>query len=196
MISAARRSGLPRPIFESSVSTFVVTLGRSELLGPDVRRWLAEVPVALPTPAHEIALAMMRGGFVTNAALREWGVDRLAATQVLRDLTTAGVAVKHGGRRYARYVLDPGVAGTRRPPVVEQGSGDVEAWIREAGRGTAAQIESQIGLSRMTVTSRLNLLISSGLVRAVGAPNSPRRYYEWIGSMKPTQVVPTASGDE
>jgi ATP-dependent DNA helicase RecG len=181
MITQARRFGLPRPVFESSVSTFVVTLGRSELLGPEVRRWLAGLRMALPTPAHEIAAAMMRGGFVTNAALREWGVDRLAASQVLRDLTDAGLAVKQGGRRYARYVLDPAMTDSPQTGPRTGRSVNVETALREAGTATAARIQEQTGLSRVTVTGRLNALIAEGLARAHGSPNSPRRNYEWVG---------------
>lgn len=180
MIMQARRFGLPRPVFESSVSTFVVTLGRSELLGPDVRRWLADLRFPLPTPAHEIAAAMMRGGFVTNAALREWGVDRLAASQVLRDLTDAGLAVKQGGRRYARYVLDPAVMSSPQSAMATGRAVDVETVLREAGVATAAHIQEQTGLSRVTVTGKLNALIAEGRVKANGSSNSPRRNYEWL----------------
>jgi ATP-dependent DNA helicase RecG len=52
-------------------------------------------------------LAMLRDGYVTNEMLRQWGVDRIAAGRVLRDLVDQGLAVKEGGRRYAQDVLDP-----------------------------------------------------------------------------------------
>lgn len=53
MIAKAKVNGLPRPLFDSSVTTFTVTMGRSELLGPQVRKWLAQLDVPLPTAVHE-----------------------------------------------------------------------------------------------------------------------------------------------
>ena len=94
--------GLPSP--SASLPWLV-----SELLNPEVRRWIAGLHAQLPTPAHEIALAMLRENYLTNEMLRQWGVDRIAAGQVLRDLVDQGLAVKEGGRRYAQYVLDPAV---------------------------------------------------------------------------------------
>lgn len=180
MIRQAQRHGLPRPVFESRVTSFTVTMSRSELLGPEVRAWLASLPVTLSTPAHEIAVAMMRyGGFVTNAALREWGVDRHVAGTVLRELTEGGVAVRQGGRRYARYVLDPTMT-------VKPGSGsvDVAGALAEAGFASASQLQTRTGLSRASVVNQLNRLIEAGLVEAQGAAQSPRRAYRWIGGAK------------
>lgn len=177
MIRQAQRHGLPPPVFESRVTTFTVTMSRSELLGPAVRAWLTALPVALPTPAHEIAAAMMRGGgFVTNAALRGWGVDRHAAGTVLRDLTDGGVAVRHGGRRYARYVLDPAVT-----PAPSQAPADVATELARIRTASAAQLQERTGLSRAGVVNQLNRLIDEGTVRAHGAAQSPKRRYEWLG---------------
>lgn len=182
MIRQAQRHGLPRPVFESRITTFTVTMSRSALLGPEVRAWLGTLPIALPTPAHEIAAAMMRGdGFVTNAALREWGVDRHAAWTVLRDLTDAGVAVRHGGRRYARYVLNPTLTATPRKP-----SEDVATILARLGTATAAQLQERTGLSRAGVVNQLNKLIGEGRVRAEGAAQSPKRRYAWLtGPVQP-----------
>ncbi|MDQ2707969.1 MAG: putative DNA binding domain-containing protein [Actinomycetota bacterium] len=177
MISQARRHGLPRPVFESRVTSFSVTMSRSELLGPNVRAWLATLPVPLPTPAHEIAVAMMRGGFVTNAALREWGVERHVAGAVLRELTDLGIAVRQGGRRYAQYVLDPATA----PRTMRERVVDVATALREVRTASAAELQARTGLSRPTVINKLNELVASGQVRAHGAPQSPKRTYEWIG---------------
>lgn len=182
MIERARSRGLPRPIFDSSVTTFTVTMSRSALLGPNVKNWLASLRVPLPTPAHEIAVAMMRGGFVTNAAMREWGADRLAAGQVLRDLVENGVAVRQGGRRYARYVLDPSVM--RRPAEIKVSSGrheSVEEAIAQMGEAGALELSKRAGISRVAVVKQLNALIERGSVRADGLPRSPKRRYVWLG---------------
>lgn len=182
MIERARARGLPRPVFDSSVTTFTVTMSRSALLGPNVKNWLASLDIALPTPAHEIAVAMMRGGFVTNAAMREWGADRLAAGQVLRDLVESGVAVRQGGRRYARYVLDPSV--TKRA-VSDNGVGrrrqSVEEVLSQLGEAGARELTERTGISRVAVVKQLNALIEGGMVRADGRPRSPKRTYVWLG---------------
>jgi ATP-dependent DNA helicase RecG len=160
-------------------------MSRSELLGPDTRRWLSSLERQMPTGTHEIALAMMRTGFVTNAALREWGADQVAATRVLRDLVEWGLALKQGGRRYARYVLDPSLG--RQPDLFTQmddrhspGTA-VEEALRRAGEASAAELMAATGLSRVSVLRHLAHLGERGLVEAVGAPRSPRRRYRWRG---------------
>jgi ATP-dependent DNA helicase RecG len=97
MLDVARRRGLPRPTFRSTISSFVVTMARSELLRPEVRTWITGLHAHLPTPAHHIALAMLREGYLTNEMLRQWGVDRIAAGQVLRDLVDQKLAVRRAG---------------------------------------------------------------------------------------------------
>jgi ATP-dependent DNA helicase RecG len=184
MIRQAQRHGLPRPAFESRITTFTVTMGRSALLGPEVRAWLGTLPIALSSPAHEIAAAMMRGGgFVTNAALREWGVDRHASWTVLRELTDAGVAVRHGGRRYARYVLNPTLTAAPSKP-----SEDVATVLARLKTATAAQLQARTGLSRAGVVNQLNKLIGEGRVRSEGATQSPRRRYSW--QAEPVRSLP------
>ncbi|MDQ2708887.1 MAG: hypothetical protein M3Z25_15165 [Actinomycetota bacterium] len=107
MISQARWHGLPRPVFESRVTSFTVTMARSELLGPE----------AAPGPAKQ-------------------GVSDPV------DLVTA---------------------------------------IREARTATVADLQVRTGLSRSAVLNNVNELVASGQVRAHGAPQSPKRTYEWIG---------------
>lgn len=185
MIALARSHGLPRPVFKSTITSFTVTTGRSELLGPEVRSWIASLCASLPTPTHEVALAMLRGGPITNAMLREWGADRIAAGQVLRDLLEHGLVVREGGRRYAQYLLDPSVSDRdrhREPDDLFSGLlPDTATELRRAGQATAADLHTATGLSRRTVLNHLDHLIAQGLVTAEGAPRSPKRRYRWIG---------------
>jgi ATP-dependent DNA helicase RecG len=175
MLAVARRRGLPRPNFRSSISSFVVTMARSELLNPEVRRWIAGLHAHLPTPAHEIALAMLRENYLTNEMLRQWGVDRIAAGQVLRDLVDQGLAIKEGGRRYAQYVLDPIASG--RPETRELP--DVDEALRTRGEATASELAELTGLSRSAVLNHLRALTEADKVIAVGAAQSPKRRYRW-----------------
>lgn len=195
MIRLARNHGLPRPGFTSTVLGFTVSMGRSELLGEEVRTWIARLGVPTPTSAHEIALAMMRVGPVTNAMLREWGADRMSAGQVLRDLVESGAAVREGGRRYARYVLDPSLA--ERPQQQTLIFSEVEVplssteriarEIRTRRQASAEEIQIATGLSRPTVVSHVRRLIEDGRVEAEGSRNSPHRRYRWRGSAATNQ---------
>jgi ATP-dependent DNA helicase RecG len=189
MLEATRAEGLPRPQFRSSVSSFVVTLERSALLSAEARAWIARVAPGLPTPAHEIGLAMLRHDYVTNASLRQWGLDRVEASRVLHDLVAAGFAVKEGGRRYAQYVLDPSVREGRPPqdtrwtsavaPAAVEPRSLVADALRRVGEASAAELVSSTGLARTTVNTYLRELIDEGLAESSDAVRSPKRRYRW-----------------
>jgi ATP-dependent DNA helicase RecG len=108
---------------------------------------------------------------------------------VLRDLVDQGVAVKEGGRRYARYVLDPAFA--RRPSqpafVIEDQDSPrtttelVARELRALQEASADDLQGLTGLSRPTVVMHLRRLMSDGRVVAEGKPHSPRRRYRWAG---------------
>jgi ATP-dependent DNA helicase RecG len=186
MLDVARRRGLPRPSFRSSITSFVVTMARSELLNPEVREWIAGLQAHLPTPAHKIALAMLREGYLTNEMLRQWGVDRIAAGQVLKDLVSQGLAIKEGGRRYAQYVLDPAASGRPAEPSLFGDLFDdvplpsVAEALKSRGEATAGELADLTGLSRTAVLNHLRPLTETGAVQAVGAARSPNRHYRWV----------------
>jgi ATP-dependent DNA helicase RecG len=161
-------------------------MARSELLNPEVRRWIAGLHAQLPTPAHEIALAMLRENYLTNEMLRQWGVDRIAAGQVLRDLVDQGLAIKEGGRRYAQYVLDPAVSGrAAEPDLFTDLLPDVAEALRRRGAATASELVELTGLSRTAVVNHLNALADAGTIVVVGPARSPKRRYRWSGSPSP-----------
>jgi len=166
-------------------TSFVVTMARSELLSPEVRNWIAGLDAHLPTPAHQIALAMPREGYLTNEMLRQWGVDRIAAGQVLRDLVDQQLAIKEGGRRYAQYVLDPKASGRSAEPdlfgdLFEGRLPGVDEALKSRGGATAGELVELTGLSRTAVLSHLRILTEAGAVVAVGATQSPKRRYQWV----------------
>jgi ATP-dependent DNA helicase RecG len=182
MLDVARRRGLPRPQFRSSITSFVVTMARSELLNAEVLRWIAGLRADLPSEAHRIAVAMLREGYLTNAMLRQWGVDRIAAGQVLKDLVDQGLAVKEGGRRYAQYVLDPAAIGEApAPDLLSDLLPTVEQALRSLGEATATDLVSLTSRSRTAVLNDLRALVEAGSVVALGAPRSPKRRYRWLG---------------
>lgn len=198
IIDSARNQGLPLPKFKSNLTAFSVAMSRSELLSPSTRAWIHRLGVPLPTPLHEIAVAMLRGGFITNEMLRRWGADRIRAGQVLRDLVDQGIAVKDGGRRWARYLLDPAVATSEAPasmpptdPRPWSSATSTAGLVAEAISGvptfTAAEIVSKTGLSRPAVVKQLNELIDDGKLISVGAPQSPKRHYRQPDATKEKQ---------
>lgn len=190
MLDVARRRGLPRPNFRSSIVSFVVTMARSELLNPEVRSWIASLHAHLPTPAHEIALAMLRENYLTNEMLRQWGVDRIAAGQVLKDLVDQGLAIREGGRRYAQYVLDPTALGRAREldlfsDYATAETPDVVEALRRRGEATTSELAELTGLSRSAVLNHLRPMVEAGSVLAVGVERSPKRRYRWVGAPSP-----------
>ncbi|WP_439662319.1 ATP-binding protein [Lentzea sp. HUAS TT2] len=182
MIKELQRSGLARPIFRNFANRFEVEFSRSELLDPATRRWLAQLHEPGLTQLHELALATMyHGRPISNAALRQFGASQADATAVLRDLANKGLAVRTGGRRYATYSLGASAEApdlfTIAPP-----QSDVAEALRTLGSASAKELISATGYSRPTVLLRLEELIKEGLVRAEGAPKSPKRRYLWTGT--------------
>jgi ATP-dependent DNA helicase RecG len=124
---------------------------------------------------------MLREGYLTNEMLRQWGVDRIAAGQVLRDLVDQQLAVKEGGRHYAQYVLDPNASGRSEEPDLFDGLlPGVDEALRNREEATAGELVELTGLSRTAVLNRLRVLTETGAVVAVGATRSPKRRYQWV----------------
>ncbi|MFS8100537.1 putative DNA binding domain-containing protein [Lentzea alba] len=181
MIRELQRSGLARPIFRNFANRFEVEFSRSELLDPATRQWLAQLREPGLTQLHELALATMyHGRPISNAALRQFGASQSDATSVLRDLVNKGLAVRTGGRRYATYSLGAS-AETLDLFTIASPQTDVAEVLRTRLSASAKDLIAATGYSRPTVLLRLEELIQAGLVRAEGAPNSPKRRYLWTG---------------
>lgn len=192
IVRESRQLGQPRPEFDSSISSFTVSMSSSALLDDDVYRRIERLQIPGRTREKDIALAMLLRAPITNEMLREWGMDRIVAGGVLRDLVDIGVAVKRGGRRYASYVLDDS-ARAASEPTAERLQGDasdrarpvetlpstesVFAVLRAEDRLSARVIAERTGLHRRTVLNVLNSAIDDGEVLPHGAPRSPQRTY-------------------
>ncbi|MDQ1246728.1 MAG: ATP-dependent helicase RecG, partial [Actinomycetota bacterium] len=116
---------------------------------------------------------------------RQWGVDRITAGQVLRDLVDQELAVKEGGRRYAQYVLDPKISARSTGQRRDNTKPDVDEALRNRGQATTSELIEITGLARTTVLKRLRLLTATGAVVATGTVRSPRRRYRWVGGERP-----------
>ncbi len=117
MLTRVRRAGLTLPTFDSRLSRFTVTLPKRTLLTPETLAWIGVLGEAGLTQAQIGALALMREGRpVSNATLRQLGLDSRESTQALTDLVSRGLTDRVGGRRYAAYVLNDDRPVGRRPP--------------------------------------------------------------------------------
>jgi len=169
-------------------------MGRSELLGPNVWRWFDGLEVTLPTPVHEIALAMMRGdGYTTN--------DECCASRMgcRPDRRQPGLA-RFGGMGACRSTWGPQVcailagsgaaAETLSRPSQRPGRGGSSAHCHSGApdrwRILRSVDPSGTGLGRTAVVNYLNALIATGEVEALGPTRSPKRRYRWIGTAPPS----------
>lgn len=138
-----------------------------------------------PRRRHEIALAMLRENYLTNEMLRQWGADRIATGQVLRDLVDQGLAVKEGGRRYARYALDLTASARKEEPdlfsaLSTDSVPDVGEALRSRGEATAGELVELTDYHAPPVLNRLRTLTETGTIVAVGPTWSPKRRYRWV----------------
>lgn len=180
MILTLRENGQRRPVFESTVASFVVTMNRSELLGPDTAKWLATLPIDRPTPMHDTALSMLRTGDLTNAALQEWGADRITAGAILKDLVDNGIAVRHGGRRYAKYLFDPSYVEAVPEPRL----------IRDSRTSSTSHVPSDV----RSILMRTVRPLQRTLWQCRGSPGKPYSHSSGSSSMPATQQRPVRRG--
>lgn len=187
-------------MFTSRLSGFQVSIPKHALLDSETTSWIAELAQPDLSADQVNALALMRGGQrVSNAELRQLGVDGRAATVALTDLVARGLAMKIGGRRYAEYELADDLA--ERDPLlfaeIDGGPSTAQRlrkkWAGQPRRPdrmrdvlnlftpgrtlSAADVQRELDLSRAMVTRYLARLIEQGSVEPTGPPRSPTRAY-------------------
>jgi len=191
MMRLAREWGLPRPRFQDSPASFLVRMPRMPLVTPSVQAWIRSLGLDLPTPEHEMALAMLRVEPVSTIDLRlQAETDARTANGVLRDLTSQGAAIPRAGRLDQQFVLAPALRPTRQRATDKAPSPSVVGVLQANGWITAAELSAATGLARPTVTLRLRRLLAEGRVEADGAARSPKRRYRWIGGHGMVEVKP------
>lgn len=194
MLARLRRAGLTLPTFDSRLSRFTVTFPKRTLLTPETLAWIGAVGEPGLTQAQIGALALMREGRqVSNATLRQLGLDSREATQALTDLVSRGLADRVGGRRYAAYVLNDdhqrAPAGPIHPPahpVAGRGdtgrqrydrSAQIMALLADGRTLTASEIRTATGLGPAMTNRYLARLVEAGRLRATAPPRSPGRAF-------------------
>ncbi len=210
LLKNARDFGLAPPVFTASITSFEVSLGRIPLLNSSTRAWLDALPWSAPSPNHELALAMLKSARLTVHRLQQWGVERVAAQQILRDLRQAGLVIEDVLRRPAEYVLAPDFEPTQAPtgppaetqPLarsVKSGAPHpgfeptkprpnqsdpaqivIAELLQQETELTAAELTHRTGYSRATINSHLKLLAAAGKVESLGVARSPKRTYRWV----------------
>jgi hypothetical protein len=149
-----------------------------------------------------MALALMREGrLVTNATMRQFGLDRHEATVALTGLVAHGLAVGFDGRRYAKYVLavpPDGAAQLALPlagePLVAPGAAphapiargrsprrnrlaEIDALFDTGRTLTTADVMAATGLGNAMTARYLAQLVADGRIVATAPPTSRRRAY-------------------
>jgi ATP-dependent DNA helicase RecG len=192
MIQALRAAGMTAPRFDSRISRFQVTFPRHALLDADTLNWIASLGEQRLSDGQCMALALMRDrGSVTNGMLRQLGLERHDATAALADLVGRGLALRFGGRRYARYVLaervpEIGLAlrtepGKQSASLRRDRTAEIDQLFDVAATLRKAEVMDRAGLSAAMVNRYLNRLIAAGRVEPTAGPQARNRAYRRAG---------------
>jgi len=198
MIHALRRAGLTTPQFDDALTRFRVTIPKHALLDDETLAWLAALHQRDLTDAQRMALALMREGRrISNATLRQLGLDRTNATAALTGLVARGLVVSFGGRRYAQYALavDPDGPGQLSLPITRDDADrhpqtegaprigrrdrtlEVDALFESGHTLTINDVTAATGLKSAMAARYLARLIDSGRLVATAPPRSKNRAY-------------------
>ncbi|MEU8240553.1 ATP-binding protein [Actinoplanes missouriensis] len=179
MLRELRRAGSPLPEFHNRITRFKLLLPRHTLLDDETTAWIASLGQQGLTTTQHLALAEMRlGRAVTNATMRNLGLEAHRATAELADLVNRGVAIRVGERRHARYLLVP--RSEQLTLDIDSGTSPIEAVRRALADGSALSrrdIEQRSGLSYMKVLRALKYLEDAGEVTPTAQARSPLRRY-------------------
>lgn len=204
MLARLRRANLTLPTFDSKLSRFTVTFPKHTLLTRETLKWIEGLGEPGLSEAQVSALALMREGRpVSNATLRQLGLDSRVATAALTDLVNRRLAYRVGGRRYAEYLLDDnrGGEGERQslfvldldnPParsVSSEALGrkrydrgrEVDALFDQAAELTTADVMNQTGLGYGMAAKYLQRLVAAGRLTATAPAGSRYRRYRRSG---------------
>jgi ATP-dependent DNA helicase RecG len=187
MIRSLRSAGMTPPRFDSRISRFLVTFPKHALLDTETLAWIGGLDQPGLSDGQCMALALMRErGSVTNGMLRQLGLERHEATAALSDLVVRGLAVRFGGRRYARYVLvedrptlplGPQVTGSR-----QNRSAEIDRLFDAGGQLRKTEIMAITGLGPAMVARYLSELIRAGRIEATAGPRDRTRAYRRKGT--------------
>jgi ATP-dependent DNA helicase RecG len=185
VMAELRRAGMSPPEFDVKPGRVTVTVPQHALLAPETVAWIGSLRQAGLSDEQHLALAMMRtAGRVTNAMLQAWGVDRLSAGRVLKELVGRGLAASTGGRRYASYHLVEDVP-TQEARLLDRTDGieaELDAVVQaiRAGSTTTRALTERLGLPQRTVARRLATLIDRKLVAPTQPTRSSRQSYRLV----------------
>jgi ATP-dependent DNA helicase RecG len=192
MLAVLRQAGMTVPEFENRVGRFTVTFPKHSLLDAEAIAWIGGLGQAGLTEAQCMALGLMRTGRpITNAQLRQLGLDSREATSALGDLVVRGLAARTGGRRYATYVLtaDPGDGAQFQlsledPPVTARPAGarrdrtaEVLAIFAGGASLSLAEVITQTGLGKAMAARYVERLMADGRIEATAPAKSRNRRF-------------------
>ena len=133
------------------------------MLDPATIQWIGDLGQVGLTQAQCTALALMRTGrSITDAQLRQLGLDNREATTALGDLVSRGLAARTGGRR--------------------DRSAEVLAIFRPGVSLSLAEVNEQTGLGRAMAARYLERLLANGRLRATAPPKARDRRFHRPGA--------------
>lgn len=133
---------------------------------------------------------MRERGFATNGMLRQLGLVRHDATAALADLVSRRLALRLGGRRYARYVLldDPDrptmfpvATAADRTPNRRDRTAAIDRLFDPGRPLRKTEVMATTGLGAAMVTRYLNRLIDAGRIAPTAGPQAKDRAYRRVG---------------
>ncbi|HEU68260.1 MAG TPA: ArsR family transcriptional regulator, partial [Candidatus Acetothermia bacterium] len=170
MLRVMRDVGLPPPLFEDRVTTFLVVARNVTLVDPETGKWLNRIAQHTPlTEAQRLGLAYLRQTErLTNADFRRLSprLELHRATQELAGLVRKGLLESHRARRWTFYTLTDRALAFAVEPARRRGDRReaIVNLLLERGALSAKEIARALGLELPAVRRWLRILRDEGRV--------------------------------
>lgn len=179
MVKEMLASGLERPIFRDSLTSFLVVLKNHTMMDEDAYRWLSGFADYQLTDHQRMALVYVwRTGKIMNRDYQRLNsVTTVPATRGLKKLVDLGLLRQHGARGAAYYTLaDVSGLRVRRDRAADERA--VLEHVRRHGRITNAEGRALLGIGDVwTMRLILRRMVRRGLLTQHGTAKQ-HTYYQ------------------
>ena len=180
MVREMLASGLERPVFRDSLTSFLVVLKNHTMMDDDAYRWLSSFADYRLSDHQRIALVYVwRTGKIVNRDYQRLNsVSTVPATRDLRKLVELGLLQQHGTRGAAYYTLAT-ASGTRgrRDRVADENA--VLQHVRRHGRITNAEGRALLDIGDVwTMRLVLRRMVRKGLLTQRRLSAKQHTFYE------------------
>lgn len=181
MVRAMLESGLQRPEFRDSLTSFMVSLKNHTMMDDEAYRWLSSFSDIQISDRQRTALvyAWRTGTLANKDYQRLNSVSSVQATRELRGLVDLRLLVQHGTRGSAFYTLARiPLPRRRRPLAIGAVEETILAHVRRNGRITNSQGRDALGIENVwKMRQILRRMVRLGLLVQMG-PSKQATYYE------------------